>query len=376
MKVGFLIRRLGFGGAERQLICLAAGLVKRGHEIVVFTYYQNELLDSDLLREGVRLVCLDKAGRWETLTFLYRLIRNLRKENLDILHSFSISTNVLGRISIYLVNPKPKLVWRIATSYLDYSKYDFSAKLLSWVERALSRTVPLVVSNSYAGRKYALETGFKSPSIEVIPNGISISNPRLTPVLIKDVRKQWGVPAGSKLVGIVGRIDPIKGYEIFIHAAKKINEQSQSTYFLCVGDGPSDYLASLKAMVQEYNLESRFIWLSASKDVHKIISCLDVLACPSLGEGFPNVVAEGLLCGVLTVASDVGDVAKIIPRDDFVVKNLTGEHLAIAINKALDTIGLENLEYCLLCQKLMVKHYSVDRYVDQTEKLLMSYLLS
>ena len=374
MKVGFLIRRLGFGGAERQLICLATGLVKRGHEIVVFTYYKNETLDPDLVREGVRLVCLDKAGKWETVSFLYRLIWNLRKENLDILYSFSISANVVGRISVYLVNPRPKLVWRIATSYLDYSRYDFSAKFLSWVERAFSRTVPLVVSNSYAGRKYALETGFKSPLIEVIPNGISISDPCLTPVLIKDLRRQWGVPVGSKLVGIVGRIDPIKGYEVFINAAKKINDQSRSTYFLCLGDGPPGYLALLKAMVREYKLESRFIWLSASKDVHKIMSCLDVLACPSLGEGFPNVVAEGLLCGVLTVASDVGDVAKIIPRDDFVVNNLTGENFAIAIIKALDTVGSENLEYRLLCQKLMVEKYSVDRYLDRTENLLMKYL--
>jgi glycosyltransferase involved in cell wall biosynthesis len=281
---------------------------------------------------------------------------------------------VLGRISVYLVNPKPKLVWRIATSYLDYSKYNFSAKFLSWLERALSRTVPLVVSNSYAGRKYALKTGFKSPSIEVIPNGISINNPCLTPKVIEDVRRKWGVPIGSKLVGIVGRIDPIKGYEVFINAAKKINDQSRSTYFLCLGDGPPGYLASLQAMVREHRLESRFIWLAASKDVHKIISCLDVLACPSLGEGFPNVVAEGLLCGVVTVASDVGDVAKIIPRDDFVVNNLTGENFAIAIIKALDTVGSENLEYRLLCQKLMVEKYSVDRYLDRTENLLMKYL--
>ena len=376
MKVGFLIRRLGFGGAERQLICLAAGLAKRGHEIVVFTYYVNGSLDSDLLDAGVRLVCLNKTSKWETLTFLYRLISNLRKEHLDILYSFSISANVLGRISVYLVNPKPKLVWRIATSYLDYSKYDFSAKLLSWVERALSRTVPLIVSNSYAGREYALETGFKSPSIKVIPNGISISNPCLTPKLIEDIRRQWGVPIESRLVGIVGRIDPIKGYEVFINAAKRINDQSQSNFFLCLGDGPSDYLNSLKTMVRDQKLESRFIWLSASRDVHKIISCLDVLVCPSLGEGFPNVVAEGLLCGVLTVASDVGDVAKIIPCDDFVVNNLTGENLAIAIIKALDTIGSESLQYRILCQKMMVEKYSVDRFVDRTEKLLMHYLLS
>jgi glycosyltransferase involved in cell wall biosynthesis len=107
--------------------------------------------------------------------------------------------------------------------------------------------------------------------------------------------------------------------------------------------------------------------------VHKIISCLYVLVCPSLGEGFPNVVPEGLLCSLLTVASDVGDVAKIIPSADFIVNNLTGENLAMAVIRALDTIGPESRQYCLQCQNLMVENYSVDRYVDQTEKLLMQY---
>jgi hypothetical protein len=158
MKIGFLIRRLRFGGAERQLICLAAGLAKRGHEIVVFTYYENGSLDSEFLNEDVRLACLNKARRWETLGFLYRLVWNLRKENLGILYPSSISANVLGRISVYLVNPKPKLVWRIATSYLDYSKYDFSAKLLSWLERALSRTVWLVISNLMLVRNMGWKT--------------------------------------------------------------------------------------------------------------------------------------------------------------------------------------------------------------------------
>ena len=74
MKVVFLIRALNFGGAERQLVALARGLQRRGHEVAVAVFYSGGALESELKEAGIPIRSLEKRGRWDVFGFAARLL--------------------------------------------------------------------------------------------------------------------------------------------------------------------------------------------------------------------------------------------------------------------------------------------------------------
>src|SRR3954471_11378000 len=95
MRILFLHRLRNFGVAERHLVELAIGLAQRGHEIVVLTFYDAPKVRALLEPSGVRVVSLDKTGRWDMVGFGLRLVRTLVQEHPDIAHGYLGFANAL-----------------------------------------------------------------------------------------------------------------------------------------------------------------------------------------------------------------------------------------------------------------------------------------
>ncbi|HYP60970.1 MAG TPA: glycosyltransferase, partial [Thermomicrobiales bacterium] len=90
-----------FGGAERQLVDLVCGLQSRGHQVTLVTFYPGGAMLADAARTGVRIVSLDKTGRWDLPGFLFRLVQVLRRERPDVVHGY------LGLANSLLALTKP-----------------------------------------------------------------------------------------------------------------------------------------------------------------------------------------------------------------------------------------------------------------------------
>jgi glycosyltransferase involved in cell wall biosynthesis len=90
IKIAFLIRSLDYGGAERHLLNLARFLDKERFDVTVLYFYPGGRLESELRESNVRLVSLDKKGRWDLPGFLWRLARQLRALRPSVLHSFLV----------------------------------------------------------------------------------------------------------------------------------------------------------------------------------------------------------------------------------------------------------------------------------------------
>jgi hypothetical protein len=77
LSLAFIIRDLGHGGAQRQLVTLAAGLVREGHEVTVLHFYGGPF-EPNLRDSGVRTICIGKKSRWDLLGFFFRLVKAAR----------------------------------------------------------------------------------------------------------------------------------------------------------------------------------------------------------------------------------------------------------------------------------------------------------
>lgn len=362
MKILFLIRSLTPGGAERQLVVLARGLRQRGHQVAVAIFYPGGALEAELRGAQIPIYSLAKRGRWDVLGFLRRFVTTVRHYRPDVLHSY-LSNLVTVLVHPFL--PSMKIVWGVRSSYMDFSRYDWLFRVSYALECRLAHSADLIISNSHAGRRGHVADGYPENKMVVIANGIDTVRFCQKPEARGRIRAEWRIARDEELIGIVGRLDPMKDHETFLEAATLLARVRNTARFVCVGDGPPEYRAMLQARARALGLSDRTLWVGMRSDVPEVYNALDVLVNCSYGEGFSNVIGEAMACGVPCVATDVGDSRLIIgalgavvpPKDPVALKR-----------------GMEQVLDCRLpsseIRRRIVQQFSLEILLRSTEREL------
>lgn len=319
MKIIFLERSLGMGGAQRQMLALAIGLKQRGHDIKVALFYREGGFIPQLEAAGIQVHVLEKANRWDVARFTYRLRRFVKSQAPDVLCTFLEVPNLFSGI-LKLTMPRLCVVWGIRSSNMDMALYDrltaLSYKATAW----LSRVPDKIVANSEAGKDCAIRRGVSDARMIVIPNGIDTERFRFDALARARVREEWHVADDEVLVGLIARLDPMKGHDHFIQAAAQFAGQPK-VRFVCVGEPGPLSVADVEAMAAARGLtSSKFIVAGKRDDIAAVLSALDIACSTSVsGEGFSNSIAEAMACGTACIVTDVGDARLIVGDSGFVV---------------------------------------------------------
>ncbi len=179
---------------------------------------------------------------------------------------------------------------------------------------------------------------------------------------------EWGIPSGSRLIGMAGRLDPMKDHATFVRAAQILALRRPDTHFVCVGEGLEPYRSAALATLKSAGLGSRFQWRGQVRDMPAFYSSLDLLTSSSaFGESFSNVAAEAMACGVPCVLTDVGDARDIVGPTGVIVPPRDPEALAEAWEAMLDRTGPE---LSAACRQRIEEGFSVERLVTATEQAL------
>jgi glycosyltransferase involved in cell wall biosynthesis len=369
MKIVFLNRTLSHGGAERQLVTLATGLHQRGHEVIVSLFYPDAPLGVRLKDAGVPIHCFNKRGAWD-LVFPARLIRFIRDVKPDVFYSFKTESNVLATI----VRPffGGRLVWGLRNAYADWNRFGRKTRLARDLERRLSWLADLIIANSHCGRRYAIDDGHPE-RIVVVPNGFDTERFAPDESARWRVREELGVGRGELLVGIVGRLHPVKDHSTFLRAAAHVANARDNVRFICIGSGSEPYTRELHLLADELGIAGRVIWAGARNDMPALYNTLDVLTMCSDSEGLPNVVGEAMACGVPCVVTDVGDAAAVVGDLGIVVNPGDPTALGFAMGEMLGRISNGQIDSRQIRVRI-VDHYSLERLVETTESLLSSLL--
>jgi len=365
MKIIFLIRSLEQGGAERQLILLAQALKKRGHPVTVFVFYGGGLLEQELIASQVDLVVLEKKGRWDFVAFIRRLLLEIKKQKPDVLYSFLTISNLFSLLC-RLFFPSMKIIWGLRASNMDLSYYDWTSRCSYLIEKKLAFLADSVIANSYAGKEYALQSGFSKKVINVIPNGIDVSRFKINPSIRKELRNRWNIAEDEKLVGMIARFDPMKDYHTFFETASLLTRRREHIRFLCKGRGPSATIVFLKKKAEELNLSQKMIWIEEGEDSERVYNALDLFCLTSaFGEGFSNVLGEAMACGIPCVATHVGDAALILGGLGEIVPIRSPEIMA---EKCDHLLSIKVDPYGL--RQRIIDNFSVESMVQKTEGVL------
>lgn len=371
MRIMFLTRSLNYGGAERQLAVLSTGLKRRGHDVCVAVFYANGPLQEDLERAGICVHVLNKLHRWDLVGFIVRLYRVIRDQDPDILHGYLYASNVL-LVFLKLFVKRPKIIWGVRTSKMDMSQYDWTARMIVSISSVVARYADHIIVNSISGMKFHISKGYPASKTEFIANGIDTNTYQSDMFLREKIRKEWNIGKGVTVIGMVARLDPMKNYETFIDAALLMARQRQDVCFVSIGEGSGPYSDKLHAQGATLESEGRLIWIGARKDMPAVYSAFDILTNSSIAEGFPNVVAEAMSCGLPCVVTDVGDSASILGKHGVVVPPRD----PVKLKDAWDQLIVDgSRDRSTDTRKRIIDNYSVEKMVLRTESALAAQLL-
>lgn len=369
-RVLFLIRSLEIGGAERQLVATAVSLHQRGAEVHVATFYPGGVLRKELQEAGIAVADLGKRGRWDVIPFAFRLVRTLRHEQPTLIYSFLPVANIMSVLARPFVR-RAKIVWGVRASNVDLDHYDWLSRYAAWIEAKLARFSDHIVCNSEAGRAHHTRLGYPEDRMLVIPNGIDTDRFRFDSKGRKRVRADWWVADNEILIGLAGRLDPMKDHPTFLRAVALLAKIRPDVRFVCVGEGPDDYCKVLRDEAGQLGIADRTIWTAARNDMPAVYSAFDVAASSSAyGEGFSNVIAEAMACERPCAVTDVGDSACIVGDTGRVVAPGDPKALADALVTFVDMRPEERLTLGRAARKRVETEFGVDRMVERTGDLL------
>lgn len=358
------IRSLNRGGAERQLYELARGL-RSEFKVRVVTLYQGGSYWESLERQAIRLTSLQKSSRWDLAGPTLRLVHLLRKWRPHLIQSFLPEANVAAALTRTFA-PESRLVWGIRASNMDLSRYDRFSRLLFTCAARLAVRADRIIVNSERGRTYHVDHGYPPERMVVIPNGIDTAVFRPDPAKRTAFRSRLGLTADIPLVGVAGRLDPMKGYETFLSAARRLLIEMPGVRFVCAGAGVVDYERRLKGFAHDLGLDTSLHWLGELDEMTGFYNGVDVLVLPSaFGEGFPNVVGEAMATGTPCVVTDVGDSALVVGDAGWVAPPGDSQRLADAVAHALRDLP-SSRGLGLRARARIAKHFEVSEMVSRT----------
>jgi glycosyltransferase involved in cell wall biosynthesis len=369
MRIVLLVRSMGRGGAERQLMLLATRLARR-HDVSILTFYDDlSLFERRPDNSSMKVLSLGKRSRWDVVRTANSFVRVINELKPDTIYAFMNTASILSLLGRF-TSVKPRIVWGIRSSNMDLMRYGFLPRVLRRVECTLSRFADLAISNSEAGKLQAIEDGYKA-KIEVVPNGIDTNAFVFNENAGRALRKQWHIPEAAPVIGMVARHDPMKGYETFLDAAAAYLSHNPDAYFLLVGDGDKTYTEQLKRRAMSLNLGDRAVWIGSTADVAASYSAMNVFTSSSIyGEGFSNSIGEAMSCGLTCVVTDVGDSKRIVGPTGIVVPANSAHDLAQGWASALAHLNGDSNRLRAAPRERIAAFFSDENMVALTEAAL------
>lgn len=307
-----IITGLSTGGAETMLLKLLQGLDRQRFTPEVISLTTPGEVGPRLQAMGIPVAALGMCpGRPDAQRF-WALVRHLRHSAPDVVHTWMYHADLLGGLAARLAGVRA-LAWGIHHSNLDPEHNKRATLLVVKVCAWLSRWVPRgILTCSERARSVHAAAGYCANKMVLIPNGFDLT--RFVPDASArlSVRAELGLTPDTPLVGVVARDDPQKNHLGFVQAAAAVRSALPPCHFLLVGQGIDSGHAALVQGIARAGLQDHVHMLGRRDDVPRLMSALDVLASPSHGEAFPNVLGEAMASEVPCVVTDVGDSADIV----------------------------------------------------------------
>ena len=316
-----VITRLNIGGPAQQVVLLTAGMDRARFLTTLVTGIvgrEEGDLSSIAWARGIEPLIIPEMGRpvhpLRDLTSLGKLVRVFRRVQPDIVHTHTAKAGTLGRLAAWLAGAS-KTVHTFHGHALDGYFSPPVTQLFLRIERLLARRTDRIITLSPRLRQSLLALGIGQPEqVEVIPLGLDLDRFLRMPRVQADLRSSLRISVGAPLLGVVGRLVPIKDHPTLLRALTLIPDGQGAPHLLVVGDG--ECRGNLQRIAHHLGLASRVHFLGWRDDLETILAGLDVVVCCSRNEGTPVALIEAMAAGVPVISTDVGGVGDLVAHGE------------------------------------------------------------
>lgn len=360
MNILQILPELNVGGVETGTVDLAKYLVRHGHGCVVVS--AGGALVRELEAAGVKHYTLpvDNKAFWVMIRASRVLSRIIEDEHVDIIHARSRVPAWIG----FMASRRTQALF-LTTAHGAYSRHIFSY-MMGWGKYT-------IVPSSVIGRRMSSDFGVPSENIRLIPRSVDLDRYAFRACDLKG-KKEF-------LVGVVGRITPIKGQVYFLKALSKVLRSLPEVRAWIVGGispGKDSYMEELEVWTRRLGLSGVVKYLGNRRDIPEILSKIDCLVMPSISEeSFGRVIVEAQASGVPVVATKVGGVVEIIAdgQDGLLVHPKDPEALSDAVLKVLTDPELAH-RLSVNGRRKVEEKFSLEKMAQETLRVYQEALAS
>lgn len=309
MKVLICIPSLLTGGTEIQTLNLAKALLLGGHDVHVVCYFEfaPEML-SNYEAAGCKVICMSPKGKrfkgWRGIAFLFKGLSHVIKNTRP--HVVHVQYMAPGAIPILLLNllGKKNILATVHTMADIYS----SLWLIHFMQRFCVRAFTCITHT--AELSFFGSTRLYASDLPLLKrNHFTIYNSLPDYIHFRQKPRQFN---GSLRLGVVSRLERIKGMDLVIPAFARLTKEYPSLKLLIAGGG--SLFEEMKNQAEENQVSSKIQWLGrlCQKDLQECYDQIDVLLIPSRSEGFGLTAIEGMARGCIIVAARTGGLREIV----------------------------------------------------------------
>ena len=277
----------------------------------------------EILADGVKIHVTWFRRRWSD-AIMHRLFHKPPRALINRLHRLgwemrghdlvSAHDRIVGHAAVFAgkhLHIPSFITWHGASIYTDPPRDPMIKELT--IKLLHEATCNFFVSQGLLDKAHAeLTDGFPA---EVLLNGASAQFRQYNDELRAQLRKDYGVKDGKKVVAFVGRFEPVKNVTLLPEIYKMLETKyGKELTFWAIGDGVQ--LDETRRLMADKGVKCHFTGKVPPEEIPDLLNCVDLLVLPSSLEGLPLVVIEALSCGAHVVATNVIGTAEAVGREN------------------------------------------------------------
>ncbi len=365
MKILHIIDKLDYGGAQILLKDIVENSSSRNTNINVFSL-RTVCTTFKIHYSNVRI---SKSSFRFSLKPIFELFKYLRENEVDIIHTHLIKSNLIGLFLALFYKSKFCFIVHEHGAIFRKSKFSLYCLLMKFFNNNITRFV--VVSKATKNQMIS-KCGIPSDKISILYNPLNPKRfKKINSHLVNKLKIKYKLK-NHIVVGFTGRFHPIKGIIYLLKAFRRLYAENKNVRLVIIGDGPQKDI--LKEYVKKEHLSSVVIFTGFKRDIKNYIPLFDVAVIPSISESLGIVALEFMHCEIPIIASKVGGLSEILYNNKttlFVkpgnVHNLYSKIKQLIYNKNLQKKLINN-------SKIVVKRYYVDKYIKKLNNLYSDLL--
>ena len=243
------------------------------------------------------------------LRCLWELVRIMRRERFDVVHTHTPKAGLLGQLAARLAGV-PVVANTLHGFYFHDDMKPIPRRFYVWMERVAAKCSDTILSQNREDMVTAIAERIASPEqLKWLGNGIDLARfdrRRVADSTLEELRGEIGIDPNAPVIGFVGRLVEEKGILDLLQAAKAVIEAIPKAQFLIIGPYDEEKPDALRPEVAErYGVAPSCRFVGMRNDMPELYALMDVLVLPSYREGFPRAPMEASAMEVPAVVTDI-----------------------------------------------------------------------